>query len=48
MDIIAALEAIFDEEQLKTSLVDRIAWAGDAGFYQLIPIAVVLPSGEAK
>lgn len=48
MDIIAALKAIFEADQLKTSLVDRVAWAGDAGFYQLIPIAVVLPSGEAQ
>lgn len=30
------------------NLVDRIAYAGDAGFYQLIPDAVVFPENEAQ
>lgn len=30
--------------RIKTSLVDRLAYAGDAGFYELIPQAVVQPN----
>ncbi|MCU0405145.1 MAG: FAD-dependent oxidoreductase [Chitinophagaceae bacterium] len=29
-------------------LIDRIAYAGDAGFYQLIPQAVVMPQNEEE
>lgn len=40
------LSRYFPEHQLKTSLTDRYAFAGDAGFYYLIPSAIVLPETE--
>ena len=46
MDILSALADIFPSKRLKTSLVERIAFAGDAGFYQMIPEAVVQPENE--
>ncbi|ULQ55755.1 FAD-binding oxidoreductase [Flavihumibacter rivuli] len=39
------LARILPQERVKTSLVDRIAYANDAGFYHLIPKAVVQPVG---
>lgn len=33
-------------ESIKTSLIDRLSYASDAGFYQLVPQAVVLPATE--
>jgi D-lactate dehydrogenase len=46
MDIIQELAGKFPEQRLKTTLVERIAYACDAGFYQLIPVAVVQPLNE--
>ncbi|MCU0335836.1 MAG: FAD-binding oxidoreductase [Chitinophagaceae bacterium] len=34
-------------ECVKTKLADRVSYASDAGFYQLVPQAVVLPRHEA-
>lgn len=48
MNIVSALQAFIPANRLKTSLVDRIAYAGDAGFYQLIPEAVVQPVNETE
>lgn len=48
MTLIEQLQSILPAERLKTSLVDRLAWAGDAGFYALTPQAVALPELEAE
>jgi len=48
MNIVSELQAFIPAKRLKTSLVERIAYAGDAGFYQLIPEAVVQPADEAE
>lgn len=48
MDILASLAAVFPPNRLKKSLVERIAYAGDAGFYQMIPVAVVQPENEKE
>lgn len=36
------LQQILPAENIKTRLIDRISYASDAGFYQLVPRAVVL------
>jgi D-lactate dehydrogenase len=48
MDILSSLAAVFPLNRLKTSLVERIAFGGDAGFYQMIPVAVVQPENEKE
>ncbi len=48
MELIDALTHIFPGDRLKISLIDRIAFAGDAGFYALIPQAVVQPVDEKE
>lgn len=45
--ITAALKATFSPGKLRLSLTDRYAMAGDAGFYYLLPQAVVVPEDEA-
>lgn len=45
-EIAKNLSRYFPVHQLKTSLTDRYAFAGDAGFYYLIPSAIVLPETE--
>ncbi|WEK36024.1 MAG: FAD-binding and (Fe-S)-binding domain-containing protein [Candidatus Pseudobacter hemicellulosilyticus] len=42
------LEAIMPASRIKTRLVDLVSYASDAGFYQLVPRAVVLPVDEAE
>ena len=42
------LRNIIPATNIKTSLVDRMAYAGDAGFYHLLPIAVVQPGNEKE
>ncbi len=37
----AALEAAVGRERVLTRAIDRIAWASDASFYRLVPVAVV-------
>ena len=37
------LREILPPEKIKTSLIDRYAFAGDAGFYYLLPRAIVQP-----
>ncbi len=46
MEIQRLLRNILPENRIKTKLIDRITYASDAGFYQLIPQAVVLPANE--
>jgi D-lactate dehydrogenase len=41
------LLGILVPDQIKTSLLDRLSYASDAGFYELIPQAVVLPGQES-
>jgi hypothetical protein len=45
-DIGTELRKHFAEDKLKLSLTDRYAFAGDAGFYYLLPKAVVQPDCE--
>ncbi len=45
-EIAIKLGKYFPEHQLKTSLTDRYAFAGDAGFYYLLPQAIVQPETE--
>ncbi|MES2005747.1 MAG: FAD-binding and (Fe-S)-binding domain-containing protein [Bacteroidota bacterium] len=42
-DIATELRKYFSEQKLRLSLTDRYAFAGDAGFYYLLPKAVVQP-----
>ncbi|WP_250317960.1 FAD-binding and (Fe-S)-binding domain-containing protein [Pedobacter sp. B4-66] len=44
--IVKELEEIFPESRIKASLIDLVAYASDAGFYYLRPLAVVLPVSE--
>lgn len=48
MNLEHSLLQILPRAQVKTSLLDRVSYAGDAGFYQLIPRAVVIPRTEAE
>ena len=43
MDIRQLLEKILPAERIKTRQIDLLSYASDAGFYQLIPKAVVQP-----
>jgi D-lactate dehydrogenase len=43
MSIHSELEKIFTKNRVKTSLIDRVSFASDAGFYKLIPKAIVQP-----
>ena len=43
MDIVSALLKFIPKERIKARLIDRVSYASDAGFYSLIPEAVVLP-----
>ena len=40
------LRNILPADRIKDRLIDRVSWASDAGFYQLIPQAVVFPENE--
>ncbi|MCU0396404.1 MAG: hypothetical protein MUF29_10880, partial [Chitinophagaceae bacterium] len=42
------LRQILPADSIKCSLADRLSYASDAGFYQLIPQAVVLPATERE
>lgn len=44
--LIHTLTKEISPKRIKTSLVDRMAYAGDAGFYHLLPKAVVQPINE--
>lgn len=41
--IVELLGQILPSDKIKTSLIDRYAFAGDAGFYYLLPQAIVQP-----
>ena len=42
------LKQILPEERIKTKLIDLVGYASDAGFYHLIPKAVVQPVNEEE
>lgn len=42
------LKAILPVSRIKTRLVDLVSYAADAGFYHLVPKAVVLPESEQE
>ena len=44
VDVGYELSRYFPPEKLKLSLIDRYAFAGDAGFYYLLPLAIVQPT----
>lgn len=48
MDLEKELNKILSAEKVKTKLIDRYAFAPDAGFYYLLPKAVVQPSTEEE
>src|ERR1700676_1981874 len=48
MDLTEGLKKILPEERIKTKLIDLVGYASDAGFYHLIPKAVVQPVNEEE
>jgi len=48
MEIGKQLQEILPVERIKTRLIDLVSYASDAGFYRLIPKAVVQPINEAE
>jgi D-lactate dehydrogenase len=48
MDIGKQLQEILPTKRIKTRLIDLVSYASDAGFYRLIPKAVVQPVNEAE
>lgn len=48
MDLIDRLQAFLPAERILAKLIDRISFAPDAGFYYLVPQAVVLPVNETE
>src|SRR5688572_30254091 len=42
------LKQILPEARIKTRLIDRVSYAADAGFYHLLPQAIVQPVSEAE
>lgn len=44
--IIKSIEQLIPQERVKSSLIDLVAYASDAGFYYLRPLVVVLPQLE--
>jgi D-lactate dehydrogenase len=44
----ALLEKILPAQRIKTDYIDRVSFASDAGFYYLVPLAVVQPVSEAE
>nr|WP_295864770.1 FAD-binding and (Fe-S)-binding domain-containing protein [uncultured Chitinophaga sp.] len=48
MNIAHELKKILPENRIKSRYIDLISYASDAGFYHLVPQAVVQPIGEAE
>lgn len=48
MSLLNELEQLLPAERIKSRLIDRIAFASDAGFYHLVPQVVVQPESEAE
>jgi D-lactate dehydrogenase len=47
-DLSTSLTALLSKDRVKSRLIDRIAYASDAGFYYLLPQAVVQPINEEE
>jgi D-lactate dehydrogenase len=47
-DIYTSLTKLLSKDRVKSRLIDRIAYASDAGFYYLLPAAVVQPVNEGE
>ncbi len=47
-ELLSQLQRILPASSIKVSLLDRLSFASDAGFYQLIPMAVLQPATEAE
>jgi D-lactate dehydrogenase len=47
-DSITSLQGILPPARVKTRFIDRVSFASDAGFYYLLPKAVVQPVSEAE
>jgi len=43
-----SLNTILPEHRVKTKLIDRVGFGSDAGFYKLLPQAVVMPESVAE
>lgn len=48
LNISTLLSAIIPVDRIKSSLIDLVAYASDAGFYTLRPKVVVIPKSEAE
>lgn len=48
MTIVELLKDILPKERIRAKLIDRVAFASDAGFYYLLPKAVVQPVTEEE
>jgi D-lactate dehydrogenase len=48
MEIGKLLQEILPAERIKTRLIDLVSYASDAGFYRLIPKAIVQPVNETE
>jgi D-lactate dehydrogenase len=46
--MIAELQKILPPDRIRTRLIDRVSFASDAGFYYLVPKAIVLPASEEE
>ncbi|WP_290798547.1 FAD-binding and (Fe-S)-binding domain-containing protein [Flavihumibacter sp. UBA7668] len=46
--MLTALKQLLPAERIKTSLLDRVSYAADAGFYYLLPQAIVQPVSEEE
>src|SRR5688572_26904939 len=44
----SALEKIIDADRIKTRYIDRVSYGADAGFYFLLPLAIVKPVSEQE
>ncbi|MEI6947118.1 FAD-binding and (Fe-S)-binding domain-containing protein [Paraflavisolibacter sp. H34] len=48
MNIATALTRILPQSRIRARYIDRVSFASDAGFYHLVPQAVVQPVGEEE
>ncbi|TAD92463.1 MAG: FAD-binding oxidoreductase, partial [Bacteroidetes bacterium] len=48
MELIPLLRAVLPNDRIKTRLIDLVTYASDAGFYEMIPKAVVQPQTVAE
>lgn len=48
MTLLNELEKLLPADRIKSRLIDRIAFASDAGFYHLVPRVVVQPENEEE